>query len=217
MRLRNVKNKEELMKNSSHLLLDGKIYRGKWHTYFHNTHPIHVEIGCGKGQFLIQMASCYPEINFIGIEQYDSVIVRTLQKVPEDLDNLCFIRMNALDIEEVFDHEVDCIYLNFSDPWPKNRQEKRRLTSPIFLHKYDHVFAKDAHIIQKTDNRQLFEYSLVSLSTYGYQLEQVSLDLHHSDFTSNIMSEYEERFVQLGQPIYRLEAVKKMTNKVKNL
>ncbi len=203
------------MKSSSYLIENPKDYCGKWQEYFHNDHPIHIEVGCGKGKFLIEMALAYPEINFIGIEQYDSVIVRALQKVPEKVANLCFIRMNALETDEVFQQEIDTLYLNFSDPWPKRSQQNRRLTSPIFLRKYDKLFKQDAHIIQKTDNRNLFEYSLVSLSQYGYFFHQVCLDLHHSDIAPGVMTEYEERFVRLGQPIYRLEAVKKMTNKVK--
>lgn len=207
MRLRNVKNKQEIMDASSYLITDAKQYYGKWNNLFNNSNPIHIEIGAGKGNFIINKAIQNPNINFIGIEKFDSVLARCLQKIPDDLNNLKIVRMNALEIEEVFDHEVDTIYLNFSDPWPKKRWHKRRLTSHLFLEKYDSIFKKEKKIIQKTDNRDLFEYSLVSLNTYGYKLVDISLDLHNSSVEDNIETEYEEKFSKLG-PIYYVEAVK---------
>lgn len=209
MRLRNVKNKQEIMDQSSYLIIDPKKYYGAWNKLFDNNNPIHIEIGAGKGNFIINKAIQNPDINFIGIEKFDSVLARCLQKIPEDLSNLKIVRMNALEIEEVFDHEVDTIYLNFSDPWPKKRWHKRRLTSDIFLKKYDSVFKGDNHIIQKTDNRDLFEYSVISLSNYGYIIKDFSLDLHNSSIEGNIMTEYEERFSKKGNSIYYIEVEKK--------
>ena len=212
MRLRNVKNKEEIMMSSSYLVLNPKDYCGRWNEYFNNDNPIYIEIGMGKGDFIIENAKRYPDINFIGIEKFDSVIARALQKVPIDIPNLCMIRMDAIEIEEAFNHEVETIYLNFSDPWPKNRHANRRLTSNVFLKHYDSLFKNDKIIIQKTDNRNLFEYSLVSLSEYGYILKEVSLDYHNSGSEDIIMTEYEKRFSEKGQNIYRLVAVKKLSN-----
>ena len=212
MRLRNVKNKQEIMDSSSYLILNPKDYCGKWNEYFKNDNPIHIEIGMGKGDFIIENAKRYPNINFIGIEKFDSVIARALQKIPDNLPNLCMIRMDAIEIDEVFSKEIETIYLNFSDPWPKKRHANRRLTSSIFLKKYDELFKDDKIIIQKTDNRSLFEYSLVSLSQYGYKLEWVSLDYHNSGSEDIIMTEYEKKFSEKGQNIHRLIAVKKLSN-----
>lgn len=209
MRLRNVKNKKEIMDNSSYLITNPKDYFGKWSTIFSNNNPIHIEIGTGKGNFIVGMAIKYANINFIGIEKFDSVIARALEKIPEGLSNLKMIRMNALEIEELFDHEIDTIYLNFSDPWPKKRWHKRRLTSYVFLEKYDFLFKKECHIIQKTDNTSLFEYSICSLSQYGYIIDNISFDLHNSEIEDNVMTEYEEKFSKKGNPIYYLDAYKK--------
>ena len=209
MRLRNVKNKQEIMDASSYLITDPKEYFGSWNKLFGNNNPIHIEIGAGKGNFIINKAIENPNINLIGIEKFDSVLARCLQKIPDGLNNLKIVRMNALEIEEVFKHEVDTIYLNFSDPWPKKRWHKRRLTSDVFLEKYDSVFKEYNHIIQKTDNRDLFEYSVISFSNYGYIIKDFSLDLHHSEIEGNIMTEYEERFSKKGNPIYYIEVEKK--------
>ena len=202
LRQRNVKNKQEIMDNSLYLITNPIEYIGKWNKVFNNSNPIHVEIGTGKGNFIINKAINNPDINFIGMEKVDSIIARCLQKIPDDLPNLKIIRANALDIENIFKKEVDTIYLNFSDPWPKKRWHKRRLTSSIFLEKYDSVFKKDNIIIQKTDNKDLFEYSLISLSNYGYIIKDLSLDLHNSEIEDNIMTEYEEKFSKKGNPIY---------------
>ena len=215
MRLRNVKNKQQIMDNSSYLVKNPESYRGIWKEYFHNAHPIHIEIGTGKGNFIIQMAMKYPDINFIGIEKYDSVIARALEKMPEGLSNLCMVRMDALHITQVFHHEIETIYLNFSVPWPKCRQAKRRLTSNVFLEQYESIFSNDAHIIQKTDNQGLFEYSLCSLSQYGYQFLELSLDLHHSMVEENVMTEYEEKFSRKGQAIFYVVSTKKLSNQRK--
>ena len=209
MRLRNVKNKQEIMDSSNYLITNPFDYIGKWNTVFGNCNPIHLEIGTGKGNFIIGKALNNPDINFIGIEKFDSVIARCLEKIPDGLPNLKIIRMNALEIDKVFKKEIATIYLNFSDPWPKKRWYKRRLTSSIFLDKYDSLFQNDACIIQKTDNTELFEYSICSLSMNGYTITDISFDLHHSEIKDNIMTEYEEKFSKKGNPIYYLVAVKK--------
>lgn len=168
----------------------------------------YLEIGMGKGDFIIANAKRYPNINFIGVEKYDSVLVRAIEKIDEDLPNLKLLRLDANTIDTVFNKNVDLIYLNFSDPWPKKRHALRRLTSPIFLEKYDKIFKKDAHIIMKTDNRKLFEYSLKSLTDYGYKIEDISLDLHNDEYPDNIMTEYEQRFVSLNKNIYMVNVKK---------
>lgn len=209
MRLRNVKNKQEIMDSSNYLITNPFDYIGKWNTVFGNCNPIHLEIGTGKGNFIIGKALNNHDINFIGIEKFDSVIARCLEKIPDGLPNLKIIRMNALEIDKVFKKEIATIYLNFSDPWPKKRWYKRRLTSSIFLDKYDSLFQNDACIIQKTDNTELFKYSICSLSMHGYTITDISFDLHHSEIKDNIMTEYEEKFSKKGNPIYYLVAVKK--------
>ena len=201
MRLRNVKNKKEIMDNSNYLVKNPLEYKGKWNKLFNNNNPIYIEIGMGKGKFIIDNAINYPNINFIGIEKYDSVIAKALQKVPLGLNNLVMVRLDALNIDELFLHEIDKIYLNFSDPWPKNRHHLRRLSSSMFLDKYDSIF-KDKKVIEmRTDNRELFQYSLVSFSEKGYTLEKVSLDLH-KDEMPEITTEYEDKFSNEGMPIY---------------
>ena len=168
----------------------------------------YLEIGMGKGDFIIANAKRYPNINFIGVEKYDSVLVRAIEKIDEDLPNLKLLRLDANTIDTVFNKNIDLIYLNFSDPWPKKRHALRRLTSPIFSEKYDKIFKKDAHIIMKTDNRKLFEYSLKSLTDYGYKIEDISLDLHNDEYPDNIMTEYEQRFVSLNKNIYMVNVKK---------
>ena len=211
MRLRNVKNKEEILKESKLLIINNKDYLGKWNKVFENNNPIYIEIGMGKGDFILGNALNNPNINYIGIEKYDSIIARAIQKI-EGLDNipsnLRLLRMDAKEIDEVFDKEVDIIYLNFSDPWPKKRHSERRLTSNTFLKKYDKVFKNDCKIIMKTDNNNLFEYSLETLSKNGYYFEKVSFDLHNSDVVYNVMTEYEKKFTQKGVKINYLDAKK---------
>lgn len=209
MRLRNVKNKEEILKQSKHLILDGTKHQGKWEKEFQNDHPIYLEIGMGKGKFLIENAMKYPDINFIGIEKFDSVLARSLPKIPEFCENIRILRCDARIIETIFDHEIDRIYLNFSDPWPKKRHSNRRLMSKLFLERYDSIFKNTKEIHIKTDNSALFEFALESLSQYHYQFEFVSLDLHQTIPEDNIMTEYEEKFVSSGKPIYKCIAYKK--------
>ena len=210
MRLRNVKNKDEILNASEYLVKNPEEYIGKWKEVFGNDNPIYIEIGMGKGKFIIENALKYPDINFIGIEKFDSVLARSLPKIPEGVKNLMIIRMDALNIEKVFDKEIDRIYLNFSDPWPKNRHHLRRLSSRIFLEKYDSLFKNDRIIHMRTDNRDLFQYSLVSFSENGYILHNVSLDLHKDDMPL-ITTEYEDRFSSRDMPIYYVECSKEMS------
>lgn len=208
MRLRNVKNKEEILNNCDYLIKNPESYQGKWKTLFKNDNPIYIEIGMGKGKFLIENALKYKNINYIGIERFDSVMAKAIKKIPESIPNLRLIRMNALDIDKVFSKEIDLIYLNFSDPWPKKRWYDRRLTSKVFLDKYDYIFKDTKRIEMKTDNEDLFIYSLESLSKKGYTLSDISFNYHqtHSDI---IMSEYEMRFSKEGKNVYHLFAQNK--------
>ena len=209
MRLKNVKGADKVIEASNYIILNPNDYKGKWSSVFNNNNPIHIEIGMGKGDFIIGMAKLYPNINFIGIEMYDSVIVKAVNKLEnEDIPNLRLIRMDARLIEDVFDHEIDLIYLNFSDPWPKNRTAKRRLTHERFLTKYENIFKNNKTIYMKTDNIDLFAFSIESLSTFGYTLKNVTLDLHNSDIENNVMTEYERKFSSKGVKINRLEAYK---------
>lgn len=183
-------------------------YKGKWHEVFGNTNPVHIEVGTGKGQFVLGMAQQNPDINYIGIELFDSVIVCALEKI-EAADkpaNLRLLKVNGEDLEKFFaKNDVDRVYLNFSDPWPKIRHAKRRLTHENFLKLYENVLVDNGEIHFKTDNRGLFEYSLMSMNAYGMALNYVSLDLHVNMPEDNVMTEYEEKFSKKGQPIYRLE------------
>lgn len=208
MRLKHVKGAHEKIEASEMVIKNPESYKGKHQELFLNDHPIHIEIGTGKGDFIIGMSKKYPMINFIGIEKYDSVLVRAIEKVEEPLPNLKFIRADATYIEEMFDHEIDVIYLNFSDPWPKKRHAHRRLTSPEFLKHYDSLFKEKKEIVMKTDNRKLFEYSLISFNEYGYHFEEISLDLYHDDLTDNVATEYEKKFHNLGFPIYKIKVYK---------
>lgn len=181
--------------------------KGKWNQVFGNDHPIQIEIGMGKGRFMMDLAAVNPNINYIGIEKYSTVLLRAIQKMEEnELPNLRFIRMDAEDICEVFDKgEVAKIYLNFSDPWPKDRHAKRRLPSRQFLERYDAILAKDGRIEFKTDNEDLFDFALEEIEPAGWQLEAATRDLHHDErmLAGNIMTEYEEKFSSLGNPIYK--------------
>ena len=183
--------------------------KGKWAEVFGNDHPIHIEVGMGKGQFIIEMAKRNPEINYIGIEKYSSVLVRAVEKLEDfEQNNLRLIRMDAENIEEVFDKdEVDRIYLNFSDPWPKDRHAKRRLTSTRFLERYNNILTPEGRVMFKTDNKDLFDFSLEQVEEAGWILENHTYDLHHSEYNEeNVMTEYEEKFSAKGNPICRLVA-----------
>ncbi|ENQ3080413.1 tRNA (guanosine(46)-N7)-methyltransferase TrmB [Bacillus cereus] len=180
---------------------------GKWNELFGNDNPIHIEVGTGRGRFMYEMAKANPNVNYIGIEKFTSVIVDALDKlIEEPLPNLKLINKDAEDLTVFFaENEIDRVYLNFSDPWPKNRHEKRRLTYKTFLRNYETVLVKGGEIHFKTDNQALFEYSLTSMAEYGMLLPYISLDLHKSDFEGNIMTEYEEKFSSKGNRIYRVE------------
>ena len=208
MRLRNVKNKKEIINSSEYLISNPTGLKGKWNGVFENNNAIQIEIGMGKGDFIIGKALQNPHINYIGIEKYDSVVARAVQKIPNGLTNLKIIVMDAKEIDNVFDKEIDIIYLNFSDPWPKKRHARRRLTSSEFLVRYDNVIKNKKNICQKTDNRNLFEFSIISLNENGYSIEDISLDLHNSSIENNIMTEYEQKFTKKGQVIYYLFASK---------
>lgn len=209
MRLKNVKGANEIIIKGLYYVEDPYINKGNWNKVFNNDNPIYIEIGIGKGKFIVENAIKYPNINFIGIEKYDSVLVRAIQKSNElELNNLKLVRMDAKRIEEVFDHEIDRIYLNFSDPWPKDRHYKRRLTSYVFLDKYEHIFKNNKYIIMKTDNIDLFNFSLESLTNHGYNIDFMSNDLHSLNDEDNIMTEYEEKFSNKGIKINKLIARK---------
>jgi tRNA (guanine-N7-)-methyltransferase len=182
-------------------------WKGKWKRLFDNEQPIHIEVGTGKGKFIVEMAKRHPHINYIGIERQQSVIVSALKKIKEEgLSNVKLINVNASELTDIFDKgEVERIYLNFSDPWPKKRHGKRRLTHPVFLTVFERILANGGELHFKTDNQGLFEFSLVSFSEFGLLLKSVSLDLHNSGFEGNIMTEYEEKFSKKGHKIYRAE------------
>lgn len=209
MRLKNVKGANDIIIKGTYYLDNPREYKGKWQQLFGNNNPIHIEIGMGKGNFIIENAIQNPNINFIGIEKYDSVIVRAIQKSNElELNNLKIVRIDARFIEELFDSEVDKIYLNFSDPWPKDRHYKRRLTSYVFLEKYDKIFKNNnCNIEMKTDNIELFNFSIESLKENGYTITYLTNDLH-SENIPNIKTEYEEKFSLKGIKINKLVATK---------
>lgn len=209
MRLRNVPGARETIIENQFSIQEPEQKKGKWAEVFGNDHPIHIEVGMGKGQFIIEMAKRNPEINYIGIEKYSSVLVRAVEKLEDfEQDNLRLIRMDAENIEEVFDKdEVDRIYLNFSDPWPKDRHAKRRLTSTRFLERYNNILTPEGRVMFKTDNKDLFDFSLEQVEEAGWILENHTYDLHHSEYNEgNVMTEYEEKFSAKGNPICRLVA-----------
>ena len=179
--------------------------KGMWHDFFENENPIHIEVGMGKGRFIIDMAKLHPEINYIGIEKYSSVLVRAIEKQTiEQLPNLVFIRMDAEAIENVFEKdEVAYIYLNFSDPWPKDRHARRRLTSVQFLNRYVNFLAADGGLTFKTDNRPLFDFAVEELEPAGWKAQVITYDLHNDAalMEGNVMTEYEEKFSSVGNPI----------------
>ena len=209
MRLRNVRGAREALQESDFTVNEPTEYRGKWLELFENNNPLHIEIGTGKGRFLMTLAEQNPDINYVGIEKFSSVLIRAIEKQRElALPNLYFIRMDAENIEEVFaEGEVDRIYLNFSDPWPKDRHAKRRLTSKQFFARYDKILDKNGRVEFKTDNRDLFDFSVESVKEAGWNLSAVTYDLHNSDMNEgNIMTEYEIKFSEMGNPIHKVIA-----------
>ena len=209
MRLRNKPGAPAKIASYPQYIVDTpETWKGKWHERFGNQNPIHIEVGTGKGRFVTEMDKLHPEINYIGIELQMSVVVVALDKlIAEDLPNLQLLHVNGGALSQYFEKgEVNQVYLNFSDPWPKTRHEKRRLTSADFIANYESILIPEGEIHFKTDNQGLFEYSLHSFSKYGMILEQVWLNLHESDFEGNVMTEYEEKFSNRGQRIYRVVA-----------
>ncbi len=209
MRLRNVTGSREMLAESQFTVNEPLEYRGKWNVLFENNNPIHIEIGTGKGQFLIKMAQENPNVNYIGIEKYSSVLIRATDKLKDsDLKNIVFIRMDAENIEDVFSkNEVARIYLNFSDPWPKDRHAKRRLPSKEFLARYDKILQEQGHIEFKTDNTALFDFALEEAKEAHWKIIESTYDLHHSTMNQgNIMTEYEKKFSEMGNPIHKLIA-----------
>lgn len=243
MRLKNVKGSREKIEAHENTIqtdgADGADYAGKWKKeIFKNDHPLHIEIGMGKGQFILEMAEKHPEINFIGIEKFSSVLVRAIEKLDcikeKDNDihngidnvvnkvedkshahkfslpykNVIFMRMDAENIDKYFaPKEIDCIYLNFSDPWPKKRHEKRRLTSDVFLEKYKRIMNNKAVLIFKTDNEELFDFSVKELKNNNWKLLEITTDLHkNGPAQDNVMTEYERKFYGLHKKIMRLKA-----------
>ena len=205
MRLRNVTGSREVIAENIYVVHEPTEYKGKWHTLFNNDNPLHVEIGMGKGRFIMTLAEQNPNINYIGIEKYSTVLLRALQKMEiKPLDNVRFIRMDAEEITDVFDkEEVDRIYLNFSDPWPKDRHAKRRLPSKAFLERYDLILSKKGIIEFKTDNRELFEFAESELEGTVWEETAVTYDLHNDEemMRGNVLTEYEEKFSLKGNPI----------------
>lgn len=211
MRLRNIPGAGEVIDNSPHCIKEPVELKGKWHDFLGNNNPIHIEVGMGKGRFLMDLARLHPEINYIGIERYTSVLLRAVQKMQEDeLPNVHFLCIDAATLPDIFDrNEVDRIYLNFSDPWPKDRHARRRLTSSEFLARYDLFLAPDGRIEFKTDNQDLFTFSLEEIeSSDKWHLDASTRDLHHDAAMNegNIMTEYEEKFSAVGNPICKLIA-----------
>ena len=219
MRLRNIPGAKEVIENSPYVVHEPQKQKGQWSHVFENNHPIHIEVGMGKGRFLMDMAKIHPEVNYVGIEMYDSVLLRALQKREEyeqnegTLTNLYFMCVDARLLPEIFEKgEVEKIYLNFSDPWPKARHAKRRLTSRQFLERYDQILIPEGSVEFKTDNRELFEFSLEEVKEAGWTLETSTFDLHHDEelMKGNVMTEYEEKFSSMGNPIHKLIALHRM-------
>ena len=217
MRLRNIPGADEAIADSPHCIQEPMAEKGRWNLIFGNENPIHIEIGMGKGQFIMKLAKEHPDINYIGIERYSSVLLRALQKMEiEPLPNIRFLCMDASIITEVFDkEEVAKIYLNFSDPWPKERHAKRRLTSRQFFERYDKILAGNGVVEFKTDNDDLFAFSMEEVAEAGWTLDAHTFDLHHDPVLNegNVMTEYEEKFSSLGHPIHKLIARRSFSRK----
>lgn len=211
MRLRHIPGAEETIAESPCVIQEPQKNRGIWNRVFGNDHPIHIEVGMGKGKFLMELASLHPEINYIGIERYSTVMLKAIQKLEQlELPNIYFMCIDALILADIFEPgEVGRIYLNFSDPWPKDRHAKRRLTSPRFMEAYDNILSKEGTVEFKTDNRGLFDYSLESIPAAGWKVTAHTFDLHHSEMAEgNVMTEYETKFSGEGKAICKLIAVR---------
>jgi len=209
MRLRNIKGSEQIIATSPYVVQQPILQKSKWHTLFGNQFPIYLEIGMGKGKFLVTLAKNNPHINYIGIEKYTSVMLRAIQKLEqeaEEISNLRLICMDAEEITEVFEREeISRIYLNFSDPWPKDRHARRRLPSKEFLERYDSILKNDGQIEFKTDNRLLFDFAVEELKLTKWKTDKITYHLHQDSemMIDNVMTEYEEKFSTLGNPIHK--------------
>lgn len=211
MRLRHIPGAEQIIEESPFIIQEPEQKKGHWNEVFGNGHPIRIEVGMGKGKFISQLAVQNPDVNYIGIERYSTVLVKALRRREQmELSNLYFMCIDAKDLAEIFaPEEVERIYLNFSDPWPKGRHGKRRLTSPQFMEIYDHILKKEGRVEFKTDNRGLFDYSLESIPEAGWKILEYTFDLHSSEMSKgNVMTEYEEKFAAEGKPICKLTAVR---------
>ena len=204
-----IKNANKIVSSSPYVVNDPKKYKNKWHDFFNNHHPICLELGMGRGDFIINMAKTYPNINFIGLEIIDSQMVMAVQRLQNvKLNNLKLINIDAREIDQIFGKEIDTIYLTFCDPWPKPIDEKKRFTHESYLRLYDKIFKKDKHIILKTDNKGFFAYSLETLSSYWYVFHRISLDLHNDEKPiKNIMTDFEKKYYEEKRPIYYVDAV----------
>ncbi|MFM1652224.1 tRNA (guanosine(46)-N7)-methyltransferase TrmB [Brevibacillus sp. B_LB10_24] len=210
MRLRNIPGAEEALRQYPTFVEHPASYRGRWHERYGNRHPIHLEIGCGKGRFITTLAEQNPDINYIALEVQAEVIYRAAQRTEQrDIPNLALVQYNARMLTDLFaPGEISRIYLNFSDPWPKKRHAKRRLTASTFLRMYKQLLPENGEIHVKTDNEDLFEFSLNQFAAERFHLQKITFDLHHSEWAAgNVMTEYEQRFSARGQRIYRLEAI----------
>ena len=203
-----IKDADKIIARSSYFVSNPDYYKNKWHDFFGNKNPISLELGMGRGDFIINMAKQNPKINFIGLELFPSQMVQAVEKLNHlDLPNLKLINADARDLSNFFGKEIDTIYLTFSEPWPKKIDEKNRFTHESYLKLYDRIFKKNKHIILKTDNKGLFQYSLESLSQYWYTFNKVSLDLHHDERNiPNIMTDFEQNYEKENRPIYYIDA-----------
>lgn len=212
MRLRHIPGSEEMIAESPYVVQKPEEQKGQWKNLFGNDNPIEIEVGMGKGKFIMELAQKNPDINYVGIERYSTVLLKALSKREQlELTNIYFMCVDAKELSEYFEEEeVHKIYLNFSDPWPKDRHAKRRLTSPQFMEVYDKILRKDGVVEFKTDNRGLFDYSLESVPAAGWIVDRHTFDLHHSDMAEgNVMTEYETKFAAEGKPICKLVAYRK--------
>ncbi len=209
MEYNKVKNADYILNSSSYVIKNAEKHKNKWNDYFGNKNPIDIELGMGRGDFIINMALENPNVNYIGIELNESQTATAAQRVEgRKISNLRFIQMDAANLDKVFGKEVRIIYLTFSEPWPKKIDEKKRFTHINYLKLYDRIFKKDKHIILKTDNKGLFAYSLETLSNYWYTFRKVSLDLHNDERNiHNIMTDFEKKYYEEKRPIYYVDAV----------
>ena len=209
MEYNKVKGADKILINSPFLIDKPNSYKNRWHEVFKNNNPIHLELGMGRGEFIITMAKNNPKINFIGLELNESQTATAIKKVSnQNLPNLKFICDNASNIDQIFGKEIDTIYLTFSEPWPKPIDEKKRFTHINYLKLYDKIFKKNKHIILKTDNKVLFAYSLETLSSYWYEFKRVSMDLHNDErHIPNVMTDWEIKCKKDGKQIYYVEAI----------